>query len=120
MCTNGLGQWDAQSDHRRCPIFREILQKLEDQYRGGPDEEHVTYNVANYPVGSFASGSIERLFEELLAAETNLTVLRHRIPHEVFSVGRSVNSVQFASKDGTLHELVSAATWVERPMRGIS
>jgi len=21
MCANGLGQWDAKSDHRRCPFF---------------------------------------------------------------------------------------------------
>ncbi len=118
MCSNGLGQWDAQSGHRRCGIFREILRRLADIYRGTPDAAQVDYTVANYPVGSFAPGTIERLFTSMVTEESRITVWYQRIPEYVQRQGRHIQSVRFTDKAGTLQATVSATTWIDATYEG--
>lgn len=79
MCTNGLGQWDALSNHRRSPIFAEILDRLEEHYRetygeDSPEHRAADYNVANYPPGCYEPSVIERIFNGMVRAESKLTL----------------------------------------------
>ncbi|MBN8523784.1 MAG: FAD-dependent oxidoreductase [Planctomycetes bacterium] len=118
MCINGLGQWDALSDHRRCPIFREILCHLEDERRGGDDAGQPVYDHSRHPVGSFSSRSINRIFEKLVAGESSITVLRNRIPVAVEVDNRRIVAVTIASKDSTERHDVRATTFVDATYEG--
>jgi len=77
---NGLVQWDAQSGQRRCPFLREVLDRIESHYRrafgeGSHELDHATYNAAHYPVAKVEPSVIERIFNEMIAAEPKITVL---------------------------------------------
>ncbi|MDA3962186.1 MAG: FAD-dependent oxidoreductase [Planctomycetota bacterium] len=118
MCSNGLGQWDAQSDHRRCGLFREILHQLEQHYQNTDDAGHVTYNVANYPVGSFASGTIEALFERMVAAEPTITLERSVIPLAVQREGRRIVALTLGTKAGDQLSEVVADSFIDATYEG--
>jgi hypothetical protein len=123
MCTNGLGQWDAKSDHRRCPIFAEILDRLETHYREtyGPEStaHHAArYTVKRYPVGSFEPSVIERIFNELVAAEANLTVWTGFYAASASVIARAIRSVVFRAWGGQEQRTVSARVYIDATYEG--
>lgn len=118
MCINGLGQWDALSGHRRCPIFREILSRLENERLGGKDAGHPVYDCSRHPVGVFSSRSIKRVFEDLVAGEPLLTVLRNRVPIAVEITNRRLVAVTIASKDARDRHEVRATTFIDATYEG--
>jgi hypothetical protein len=96
MMANGLVQWDAQSAQRRCPFFRDLLDRIEDHYRttyGADSAElaHATLNHHNYPVGKVEPSVVERIFNEMITAEPNITVL---LGYFVERVRRRFNRVE--------------------------
>lgn len=123
MCTNGLGQWDAKSDHRRCPIFAEILDRLETHYREtyGPDSEAlqaVRYSATRFPVGSFEPSVIEGVFNEMVRREANLTVWLGVFPESVASDGGAIQQVVLREKDGKQRSTVAARVFVDATYEG--
>lgn len=118
MCVNGLGQWDALSSHRRCAIFREILQKLEERYRDTEDAKRVTYSMDQYPVGSFAPGSMESIFNALVTGETNISLRLNRVPMSVATAGARIESVVLTDKQGLTRETVSASQFIDATYEG--
>lgn len=79
MMANGLVQWDALSDQRRCPIFREMLERIESYYRETYGEDSHNYrrcrfDRSTYPMGMVEPGVYERLCGELLAEEDRIEV----------------------------------------------
>ncbi len=118
MCTNGLGQWDAMSGHRRCPILREIVERNAAFYRGTPDEANVTWTWSNYPVAAFAPGRIEQVFEAMVAGEPRITLWRHRIPATVRTVGRCIQAITVSDKAGQARQEVTATTCIDATYEG--
>ena len=123
MCTNGLGQWDAKSDNRRCPIFGEILARLETHYRetyGADSEEYraAHYGIERYPVGSFEPSVIEAIFNDMVSAERALTVWTGFYPASAIARSRKIESVVFKSWHGTEKREVSASIFIDATYEG--
>lgn len=133
MCTNGLGQWDSKSDHRRCPIFGEILDRLETHYRetyGDSSEQHVAaqYRVDRYPphtdslharpVGSYEPSVIEGIFNDLLTAEPNIDVQLGVYPEAADTDDRRIRSVTFREMSGDKRVTATAETFVDATYEG--
>ncbi len=122
MCTNGLGQWDAQSDHRRCPLYAEILGALEDHYRetcgeGSPNYLAARYSV-KYPVGAYEPSVIEGIFNRMVEAEKNITVWTGVYPAAVSVRDRVLESVVLASMTGRERRTVRAESFVDATYEG--
>jgi len=95
MCTNGLGQWDALSNHRRCAIFREVLDRLETHYRetfgeGSPNHVAAQYKIAERPAGCYEPSVIERIFSQMVEGEAGITVWLGFYPESVECDGTRV------------------------------
>lgn len=123
MCTNGIGQWDAKSDNRRCPIFREILARLETHYREtyGPDSAEyraARYTIERYPVGSFEPSVIEGIFNDLVASEKTLTVWTGYYPATATVRNRTIKSVVFQAWQGDSKREVSARIFIDATYEG--
>jgi hypothetical protein len=122
MCTNGLGQWDAQSDHRRCPLYGEILDALEAHYRevsgeGSPDHLAARYSV-KYPVGAYEPSVIEGIFRRMVEAEKNITVWFDVYPARANVRDGIIASVELASMTGPERRTVRAESFVDATYEG--
>ncbi len=123
MCVNGLGQWDAKSDHRRCPVFAEILDRLETHYRetfGLESEQHkaARYSVARYPVGSYEPSVIEGVFNEMVSKESNITVWLGVYPERVEIQGGELQSVGFCKLHGEQQSTAQGRVFVDATYEG--
>jgi hypothetical protein len=123
MCTNGLGQWDAKSDHRRCPLFGEILDRLETHYRetygeGSPEHLAARYSVTKYPVGAFEPHVIERLLTDLVAAEPGLTVWLGFYPETVERAGAALTALTCRALGGDERRRATARVFVDATYEG--
>lgn len=123
MCVNGIGQWDAKSDHRRCPIFREILESLENHYSeiSGPDSPDLIaarYSISHYPVGSFEPSVMEQIFNKLTSAEKTLTVKTGFYPASATTSGRTISKVVFRAMHGKEKFTASAKIFIDATYEG--
>jgi len=123
MCANGIGQWDAKSDHRRCPLFAEVLQRLETHYREtyGPDSEALQaarYRTDSYPVGCFEPSVIEGVFNDMVAAQQNITLWTSCYPESATVRDRTIATATFRAWAGTEQRAVSAQIFVDATYEG--
>jgi len=123
MCVNGLGQWDAMSDHRRCPIFYEILDRLETHYREtyGPESPEflaARYSVERYPVGSYEPSVIEKVFNDLVRNESNITVELECFPESAEVTESNILSTVFKHMRNDSRQVVAARVFVDATYEG--
>jgi hypothetical protein len=123
MCTNGLGQWDAKSNHRRCPIFGEILDRLETHYRetfgeGSAHHRAAQYRVDQYPVGSYEPKIIEGIFNDLVAAESTITTWLQVYSQTATVAAGKITAVTFRDRPGEGVRTVTAHTFIDASYEG--
>ncbi len=123
MCSNGLCQWDAHSNHRRCPIFAEILDRLETWYREtyGPESaQHraARYTMGRYPIGSYEPSVIERIFEDMLRETPGITCWRGVAPLATTVEAGAIVEAVFAACDGSDPRRVRARIFIDATYEG--
>ncbi len=120
--SNGLSCWDTMYDGYRAPIQEEWMEKIRTHYREkhGEDSEH--YRISQS--GPFGGGRFkgaytwephiaERMFEELVAAESRIRVVREYLPDAVERAGREIRSVFFRSLAGGEPMRVNARVFID-------
>jgi len=123
MVTNGLCQWDAVYSGARAPVFDEYARRLEDYYRRtyGPDSPQygaARFTMERYPLARFEPSVAERQFEELVAAESRVTVLRGFWPAAVERKGPRLQSVELRAMEGPQSVTVRAGVFVDATYEG--
>ena len=118
LLSNGIIQWDALSDHRRCPILDEVLTAIETHYRetfgkGSPEHRASRYRMETHPVALVEPGVAERVFEGLVAAEPHITVWRGWTPVGATRDGRRVTGVTLRETRGTATRDVKATVYID-------
>jgi hypothetical protein len=125
MPTNGLGVWDTLYDGRRCPVYDEIRERIENHYRDkfGPDSPQLKAarpgpRTMSSPRGYFEPHVAERVFEGIVAAEPRITVLRSLVPVSFEQDGRLLTSVEFEPRKGGPSRRVAAAMFADGSYEG--
>lgn len=123
MMANGLLQWDAQSDRRRCPFFRELLQMIEAHYRdasgeGSIDHLNAQYRKNCYPVGQVEPHVVERLFRRLVAAEPKILLLEGWYVAAVRRRYNRVESVLLREMAGDRSRSIDAKVFIDAGYEG--
>ncbi len=123
MLINGLMQWDAIYGGPRSPLFNEYAAMIEDYYRdtyGAQSEqyEQARYTQEHYPMSRFECGVAEHLFNRLVSAESNLTVLLSHYPSAV-ELDDSLLKTLTLREYGTLNDIaVTGTTYVDATYEG--
>lgn len=122
VLSNGLSCWDTMYDGYRAPIQEEWLEKIRTHYREkyGEDSEHYRTSQSGPFGGGRFKGAYtwephiaERMFEELVAAERGIRVVREYLPDAVERAGREIRSVFFRSLVGGEPMRVNAQVFID-------
>ena len=122
VLSNGLSCWDTMYDGYRAPIQEEWLEKMRTHYRETYGEDSENYRISQS--GPFGGGRFkgaytwephiaERMFEELVASESGIRVVREYLPDAVERAGREIRSVFFRSLAGGDPMRVSAQVFID-------
>ncbi len=123
MLTNALMQWDALWGGARAPIFNEYAKKIEDHYRetygeGSKEYAAAKYTQTHYPMSRFEPSVAERLFNELVSAEKNITTLLSHYPVKI-DRGKAMLKTLTLREYGTMKDIsVSGDTYVDATYEG--
>jgi len=124
--TSGAGGWEAPCDQPRAPIFDEVLRRISACYAttyGEGSAQHLA-SIPNPNTNSHLDRAkvepriAERIFEELLAAEPGLRILRGVFPVAARCEGRRVVEVTLRQMHGPDEMTVRADTFVDAMMEG--
>lgn len=123
MLTNGLMQWDALYGGPRAPIFNEFAERIDAHYRQayGPDSKQYAvahYSQTHYPMSRFEPSVAERLFNQLVSAEMNITVLLSHYPVQAVREGRLLKSLALRAYGTTNDIQVGGGSFVDATYEG--
>jgi hypothetical protein len=123
MMTNGLMQWDGLYGGPRAPLFTELLQNIERHYiktsgRDSPDHQTMRFTHEHYPVGWVEPHVAEREFNRHLAAEKNVTLLRHHYPVRIKRDGRLLGKLTLRESGGPRELTVAGESYVDATYEG--
>lgn len=123
MAASGLMQWDALYAGQRAPLFTELMARSDDYYRTTYGADSYDYQCARfsqerYPTGMTESKIAERIFNEMLNAEPNITALAGYDPDAVEREGVLIRSVTVREYRGNDEKRVRAATFVDATYEG--
>ncbi len=123
MLANGLFQWDALSAHRRAPLFREVLGRIEAHYRetfGADSREHrnACFLPGRHPSGAVEPHVIERLFTQMVAAEPHISVLNGWCISRCRRRHRRVEALHLQQMDGDDTKVVQARVFIDASYEG--
>lgn len=98
LLTSGIGVWDSQFEGRRSPIYDEVRAAIMEYYRITYGAESPQYLGAVPTPGGYANGRFEprvaeKIINDLVAREKNITVLRGFIPAAVERDGALIKSL---------------------------
>jgi len=98
MVVNGLMQWDALYGGHRAPLFNEYATLIEKHYLDAHGADSKQYRAArftqtHYPMSRFEPSVAEHLFNRLVSAEKNITLLLSHYPVAVERNGALLRSV---------------------------
>lgn len=107
MLSSGLGVWDTLWEGRRSPIYDTLRQGLFDHYRAtygedSPQYRHALPDKSGHRNGKFEPHAIEKLITDLVAAESNIEVLKGYVPIAAQRDGRRLTGItvqQFRGAD---------------------
>jgi len=123
MMLNGLVQWDTLYGGRRGPFFDELIGRIEDYYRKTYGEGSREYQTArltheHYPTGMVEPHVIERIFNELIAAEPRLTLRLGVYPAAVEREGALLTRLTLQEFGGEARQDVSGRIFVDATYEG--
>ncbi len=118
LLSNGIIQWDALSDHRRCPLLDEMLGTIEAYYRdtygpGSPEHLASQYRMDKHPNAMVEPGVAERIFNAMVAAEPHITVWRGWTPVAATKDGPRITGVTLRETRGTQTRRVTATVYID-------
>lgn len=92
MMAGGLSYTDTLTMKARTPLLEEFVQRVHDHYKSeyGPESQQMTYCESGY---IFEPHIAEQIFEDLVSAESALTVARGYHPSTVERTGRTLTEV---------------------------
>lgn len=124
MMSNGLGVLDTIYDGKRAPLYDEVVARIGEHYRekygaGSPQHRASTWP----PKGDtrrpmFEPRVAEKVFETMLAAEKNLSVVRGFHPVNASRTGRRIEQVTFQRLGGTETRTLTAPAFVDASYEG--
>lgn len=123
MLINGLMQWDALYGGPRSPLFNEYAGMIEGYYRetygeDSPQYRQARYTQEHYPMSRFECGVAEHLFNRLVSAENNITVLLSHYPSAVERDGLLLKTLTLREYRTTRDIAVTGATYVDATYEG--
>ncbi len=98
LLTSGIGVWDSQFEGKRSPIYDEVRTAIMEYYRTTYGTESSQYlgavpTPSGYANGRFEPRVAEKIINDLVAREKNITVLRGFIPAAVERDGALIKSL---------------------------
>ncbi|MFA6545963.1 MAG: FAD-dependent oxidoreductase, partial [Limisphaerales bacterium] len=123
LLTSGIGVWDTQFEGRRSPIYDEVRVAIMEFYRTTYGAESPQYQGAvpgpsGYTNGRFEPRVAEKIINELVAREKNITVLRGFIPVAVERGGVLLKSLTFHGVPGGDDRTVGAKVFADCTYEG--
>ena len=124
MMSNGLGVLDTIYDGKRAPLYDEVCRRISEHYRVKYGVDSSQYRLSQWsPRGEtrrpmYEPRVAEQVFEEMLAAEQAVTVLREFHPVAVTRDGAQLNSATFRKMGGTETRTFAAAAFVDASYEG--
>ncbi len=123
MLTNGLMQWDSLYGGPRSPIFNEYAGMIAGYYRDAYGEhssqyQQARYSQKHYPMSRFEPRVAERLFNDLVSAEKNITTLLSHYPSAIERDGAVLKTLALRNYGTTQEIAVVAATYVDATYEG--
>lgn len=124
MMSNGLGVLDTIYDGKRAPLYDEVVARMAEHYRKKYGADSPQHRLATWaPRGStqrpmYEPHVAEKIFEDMLAAEARVTLVRAHYPTAARRDGGQIVSVTFCRMGGTETRTWSAATFVDASYEG--
>ena len=105
ILSSGLGVWDTLWEGKRSPVYDGLRQSIFDHYRTHYGETSSQYRAAlpgksGHTNGKFEPHVIEQLITDLVAGETNITLLKGYIPVAATRDGRRLTHVTIRQFNG--------------------
>lgn len=123
MLSNGLCIWDTLYEGRRSPIYDEMRQGFFDHYaetygKDSPEYRSCLPGKSGHTNGRFEPKVARLLFEELVAKESGIEVLRCHGVDTVEREGRRIVSVVFREMEGDGRREARARSFVDASYEG--
>ncbi|MCA9077173.1 MAG: FAD-dependent oxidoreductase, partial [Planctomycetaceae bacterium] len=115
MLTNGLSTMDTLYNGERAPLYDELRQRISDFYRDkyGNDSPQYLATQPGHPKTRYEAHVVERLINELLTAEEQITLLTEYYPVEATREDSILQTVTFQQMDGSARVTFSADVFAD-------
>ncbi len=123
IMSSGLGVWDSQWEGKRSPIYDETRAAFLEHYRMTYGEDSPQYRDAlpgktGHTNGRYEPHIAEKFFNELVAREKKITVLKGFVPAAVARQGALLQSVTLRAMRGKEERTVTAQTFADCTYEG--
>ena len=97
---NGMGLWDTLYEGWRSPIYNEMRQAIFDHYRNTYGKDSPQYAAClpgetGHSNGKYEARIFEKLSEEMIQAESNITLIKSHYPTDIEQVDRLITAITF-------------------------
>ncbi|MEO2031897.1 MAG: FAD-dependent oxidoreductase [Planctomycetaceae bacterium] len=115
MLVNGLSTMDTLYNGARAPVYDELRMRIHEFYRDryGVDSLPYLATQPGHPKTRYEAHVVERLIDDLLAAETRITILKRYYPVAVTQESAMLRSVTFQQMDGEERLMASADVFAD-------
>ncbi|MFO1095349.1 MAG: FAD-dependent oxidoreductase [Planctomycetaceae bacterium] len=115
MMTNGLSIMDTLYSGSRAPIYDELRRSIPRYYanRYGQDSPQYRATLPGHPKLRYEAGVVERLIDELLAAEPHISIVKAFYPIEASRESSLLKSVTFRQMEGDRTLTVTAVAFAD-------
>ncbi|MES2694591.1 MAG: FAD-dependent oxidoreductase, partial [Verrucomicrobiota bacterium] len=124
MMANGLGVMDTIYDGKRAPLYDEVCARIATYYRDKYGKDSEQYRLSQWsPRGEtrrpmYEPHVAEKVFEDMLAGEKSISVVREFYPVAVKREGARVSSITFRRMAGAEQRTLQAAAFVDASYEG--
>ncbi|MBA4016310.1 MAG: pyridine nucleotide-disulfide oxidoreductase [Pirellula sp.] len=123
IISSGLGVWDSQWEGKRSPIYDELREALFAHYRTAYGADSPQYRDAlpgktGHTNGRYEPHVVEKLIDEMVAREKNVTVLKNHVPSAVERKAALIKSVTLRSTKDDTETTVRAGTFADATYEG--
>ncbi|MYF15962.1 MAG: FAD-dependent oxidoreductase [Gemmatimonadetes bacterium] len=97
---NGMGLWDTLYEGWRSPIYNEMRQAIFDHYRNTYGKDSPQYAAClpgetGHSNGKYEARVFEQLSEEMIQAESNITLIKSHYPTDIEQADRLITAITF-------------------------
>lgn len=124
MMSNGLGVLDTIYDGKRAPLYDEVCARISEHYRAKYGADSPQHRASLWPDRNegrrpmYEPHVAEKIFEEMLAAEQRIEVVREHYPVAAARDGRRVASVTFRHMHRAATRTLEAPAFVDASYEG--